>query len=295
MEIALIQQFFPGDERAAFEQGLNAIKEAANAGAELVIFPELSFTSFYPQIPASEREETPLDLADPIPSPTTGTVADIAEQYGVVVVFNMLERDGDQTFNTSLVVDADGTVLGGTRMMHIPEFENFHEQGYYVPGDTGAPVYDTAVGRLGVATCYDRHYPEYMRALALQGAELVVIPQAGVVGEWPEGMFEAEVRAASFQHGYFTALANRVGQEGEMAFSGGSFVAAPSGRLVAEAPTGESILLLASVDLDRCQDAPARTLFLEDRRPDQYEQGAVALDPSTPAGQLASTAEAEQE
>ncbi len=280
MEIALVQQFLPSDPHYALQKGLNAIKEAANAGADLVLFPELSFTPFYPRIPASEREDDVLDLAEPIPGPTTEAIADIAEQFGVVVVFNLLERDGDQTFDTSPVIDADGTVLGATRMMHITDFEHFHEEGYYAPGDTGAPVYDTAAGRLGVAICYDRHYPEYMRALALKDAEVVAVPQAGVAGEWPDGMFKAELRVAAFQNGFFTALANRVGKEGEMSFAGGSFVTDPFGRLVAEAPTGSATILLASVDLDRRTEAPAQQLFLRDRRPEQYEDGAVGLHPS---------------
>ena len=98
-------------------------------------------------------------------------------------------------------------------MAHITEYPCFHEQGYYTPGDTGAPVYDTRVGRIGVAICYDRHFPEYMRALAVAGADLVVVPQAGAVGEWPEGLYEAEMRVAAFQNGYYTALCNRVGKE----------------------------------------------------------------------------------
>lgn len=280
MEIALVQQFLPSDSHEAFQQGVNAIKEAANAGADLVLFPELSFTPFYPRIPASDREGEVLDLAEPIPGPTTEAIAEIAEQFGVVVVFNLMERDGDQTFDASPVIDADGTLLGTTRMMHITDFEHFYEQGYYAPGDTGAPVYETAVGRLGVAICYDRHYPEYMRALGVQDAEIVAVPQAGIAGEWPDGMFKAELRVAAFQNGYFTALANRVGQEGEMAFAGGSFVADPFGRLVAEAPTGNATILLASIDLDRQTEAPAQQLFLRDRRPDRYEQGAVGVDSS---------------
>jgi N-carbamoylputrescine amidase len=170
-------------------------------------------------------------------------------------------------------------------MMHVPNYENFHEQGYYTPGDTGAPVYDTAVGRVGVAICYDRHYPEYLRALALQDAEIVAIPQAGVAGEWPEGVYESEVRVASFQHGFFTAMANRVGQERNLLFDGNSLVIGPSGRVVAQAPSGRAIILMASIDLDKCRDAPARQRFLPDRRPDQYERGAVTLSGSVPAKQ----------
>jgi N-carbamoylputrescine amidase len=201
-----------------------------------------------------------------------------AEKHGVVVVFNLTERDGDQTFDTSPIIDADGTLIGQTRMMHITEYEHFHEQGYYTPGDSGAPVYDTAIGRLGVAICYDRHYPEYLRALALQDAEIVIVPQAGTVGEWPEGMYEAELRVAALQHGFFTALANRVGREDDMHFAGRSFVTDPFGEVVAQAPGTEEATLHASVDLSRTADAPARRFFLRHRRPDQYKQGAVALE-----------------
>lgn len=283
MDIALVQQFLPDDSLDAFQQGLNAIKDAANAGADLVIFPELSFTPFYPRVPAAEREEDVDTLAETIPGPTTESVAEMADEFGVVVVFNLLERDGDQTYDTSPVIDADGTILGCTRMMHVPQYENFHEQDYYTPGNTGAPVYDTAAGRLGVAICYDRHYPEYLRALALQGAEIVAVPQAGTVGEWPENVYESELQIASFQHGFFGAMANRVGQEEDVLFAGNSLVTDPSGRIVAQAPSGNAILLMASIDLGKCEDAPAHKLFLKDRRPDQYDEGAVASAKADPA------------
>lgn len=295
MDIALAQQFLPDDSLGAFQQGLNSIKDAANAGADLVIFPELSFTPFYPQIPADERDEDVLDLAEPIPGPTTESVSEFAEEFGVVVVFNMLERDGDRTYDTSPVIDADGTVLGCTRMMHVPEYEHFHEQGYYTPGDTGAPVYDTAAGRVGVAICYDRHFPEYLRALALQDAEVVAVPQAGTVGEWPDGMYESELRVASFQHGFFGAMANRVGREDNLLFEGSSLVTDPFGRVVAQAPSGQAIILMASIDLDKCEEAPARKRFLRHRRSDQYEGGAVSIENSVPANQGALAGESPAE
>ncbi len=280
MNIALVQHNIADSSSEAVERGVQALATAAEAGATLVVFPELSFTPFYPRIPVTERSESALDLAEPVPGPTTNALARAAADQGVVVVFNLMERDGDRTFDTSPVLDADGTLLGRTRMMHITEYERFHEQGYYTPGDTGAPVYDTAVGRLGVAICYDRHYPEYLRALALQDAEIVAVPQAGTVGEWPKGMYEAELRVAALQHGFFTALANRVGQEGDMPFAGRSFVTDPFGGVVAQAPGEDEAILQASIDLDRRADAPARQLFLRHRRPDQYAQGAVTLPSS---------------
>ena len=279
MTIALVQHAIGDAPTDALNRGREALADAAASGADLVVFPELSFTPFYPRVPISERSASALDLAEPVPGPTTEALAEAAQEHGVVVVFNLMERDGDRTFDTSPVLDADGSLLGRTRMMHITEYDHFHEQGYYVPGDTGAPVYNTAVGRLGVAICYDRHYPEYLRALALQDAEIVVVPQAGTVGEWPDGMYEAELRVAALQHGVFTALANRVGHEGEMHFAGRSFVTDPFGEVVAQAPGGAETVLHASMDLNTTADAPARRLFLHHRRPDQYEQGAVAIDP----------------
>jgi len=134
-------------------------------------------------------------------------------------------------------------------------------------------VYETSIGKVGVAICYDRHYPEYMRALGAAGAELVVIPQAGTAGEWPEGMYEAEVRAAAFQNGYFAALCNRVGRDGELRFAGESFVSDPAGRIVAQGAAGEEDLVICDVDLQECAASTARRLFWRDRRPELYGSG----------------------
>jgi N-carbamoylputrescine amidase len=180
-------------------------------------------------------------------------------------------------FDSSPVIDADGTLLGVTRMIHITDYVGFHEQDYYHPGDRGAPVYQTRAGRIGVAICYDRHYPEYMRALGLDGADVVVIPQAGALAEWPEGMFEAEVRTAAFQNGYFAALCNRVGEEEnrregeeELVFAGDSFVVDPQGKLIARGARLEEDLVVADLDLSRVQKSAARSLFMKHRRPELY-------------------------
>jgi N-carbamoylputrescine amidase len=168
------------------------------------------------------------------------------------------------------VIDADGSLLGRTRMIHITDYPCFHEQGYYTPGDTGAPVYRTRAGAIGVAICYDRHYPEYMRALALGGADLVVVPQAGAIDEWPEGLYEGEMRVAAFQNGYFVALCNRVGREECLTFAGESFVCAPDGTVIARGPTLEESILYADVELSAAARSHARRLFLQHRRPELY-------------------------
>lgn len=267
LRVAVVQHAATRDREHNVARGLEALDRAAQAGARLVCFAELAFDRFHPQRPA---EGDPSAMAEVVPGPTTDRFADAARRHGVVVVLNLFERAGNLCFDTSPVIDADGTLLGRTRMVHITEYDGFHEQGYYAPGDLGLPVYDTAVGRLGVAICYDRHYPEVMRSLALRAADIVVVPQAGAVGEWPEGLFEAEMRVAAFQNGYFTILANRVGREEVLDFAGGSFLCDPAGRVVARAPEGAEHLLVADLDLDELERCHARRLFLRDRRPELY-------------------------
>jgi N-carbamoylputrescine amidase len=182
----------------------------------------------------------------------------------------LYEHDGEKNYDSSPVIDTDGTIVGMTRMQHIMEGPGFHEQGYYHPGDLATFVHKTKVGRIGVAVCYDRHFPEYMRLLRLQEAEIVVIPQAGSVGEWTEGIFEAEVRVAAFQNGYYAALANRVGREERLEFAGESFVADPDGRVIARAPRGLNHILYADCDFSKNLHSHAAKHFLRDRRPEIY-------------------------
>src|SRR4051812_25399482 len=267
MRIALVQQHAGPDKAENVARGLRAFEDAARNGAAVVGFAELAFEPFYPQCPAGPGSPA---HAEPVPGPITDAFAAKAREFGVVAVLNLFERDHNRTFDCSPVIDADGTLLGRTRMIHITEYACFHEQGYYTPGDTGAPVYDTQAGRIGVAICYDRHYPEYMRALAIAGADLVVVPQAGAVGEWPDGLYEAEMQVASFQNGYYTALCNRVGEEECLTFSGESFVCAPDGRVIARAAAGEDAILYADLDVAETGRSHARRLFLRDRRPDLY-------------------------
>ena len=267
MKIALVQQKAGHDKQDNVRRGLDALDRAVAGGAQVICFAELAFERFYPQCRATAGFE---DKAEPVPGPITEQFAERARRHGVVVVLNLFERDGDRCYDSSPVIDADGTLLGKTRMVHITEYDRFHEQGYYTPGDTGAPVYETSVGRVGVSICYDRHYPEYMRALAVAGAELVVVPQAGSVGEWPDGLYEAEMRVAAFQNGYYVALCNRVGEEERLTFAGESFVCAPDGVVTARAGTGTEEILFAEIDRECLRTSHARQLFLRDRRPDLY-------------------------
>jgi len=268
MRIALVQQHASPDRSDNLRRGVEAFREAARAGANLVAFAELGFVRFLPQYPATPES---LAMAETIPGPTTEVFSGLAKELGVSCVLNLLEKDGGRTFDSSPVITPDGGLRGVVRMAHIMEGPGFHERGFYSPGDRGALVFETGAGRVGVAICYDRHFPEYMRGLALQGAEIVVVPQAGAVGEWTEGIFEAELQVAAFQNGYYAALVNRVGREEVNHFAGESFVVDPDGRVIARAPSDRDATLTADCDLSRTGRSFAKRHFLPDRRPAFYK------------------------
>ncbi|MFA3783490.1 nitrilase-related carbon-nitrogen hydrolase [Melioribacteraceae bacterium 4301-Me] len=272
MKIALIQQKSTNDKEFNIKKGLSAVKKAANKGANVICFAELAFTKFYPQKPAGKNF---LELAETIPGPTTDLFSELAKEVGSIIILNLFEKCGDKAYDTSPIINKDGKILGLTRMIHITDYACFHEQSYYTPGDTDTPVYQTEFGKIGIAICYDRHYPEYMRALALKGAEIVFIPQAGAVGEWPDGLFEAEMRVAAFQNGYYTALCNRVGKEECLTFAGESFVCNPKGEIIARANNGMEEILICDVDLSTVKESHAKKLFLKNRRPELYGKWIV--------------------
>jgi N-carbamoylputrescine amidase len=267
MRIALIQQHCSVSRKSNRERGFAAVQRAVEEGAQVICFAEIAFDSFYPQERVTDEK---LALAEPVPGPTTEQFSELAAKHGVVIILNLFERDGEHTFDTSPVIDRNGRMLGKTRMVHIPDYPNFHEQGYYHPGDCGAAVYETAFGKIGVAICYDRHYPEYMRALALRGAQVVFVPQAGAVDEWPAGLYECEMRVSAFQNGFFVALCNRVGKEEKLTFAGESFVCDPSGTIIARAGQGVDEILCCDLDFASIETSCAKRFFLADRRPELY-------------------------
>lgn len=264
MKIALIQQRARDDIQANIKRGVANVRAAAASGAGLVVFPELSFLPFFPQKKGDRRAR---EWAETIPGSTTETFRKLSEELDITIVINLYERSGDRTFDSSPVLDR-GRLLGTTRMAHIIEAPCFHEKEYYHPGEPIAPVFDTSIGKIGVAICYDRHYPEYMRELGLKGADLVVVPQAGAKGEWPEGIFEAELQVAAFQNGYFAALSNRVGEEECLTFAGESYVVDPLGRVIARAPADGEVILYADIKMELLEKCAGRRHFLKDRRPE---------------------------
>ena len=268
IRVALAQQAAHADPADNLARALSAMDRAHAERASVIVFPELGLQRFFPQ---HERIENAPKLAETVPGPTTEAIAARARKLSLVTILNLYEIDEQgRCYDSSPVIDADGSLLGVTRMVHITDYAGFHERRYYHGGDKGAPIYRTQAGTIGVAICYDRHYPEYMRALGVAGAELVVIPQAGAVGEWPEGLFEAEVRTAAFQNGYFAALSNRAGPEEKLTFAGESFAVDCEGQVLGRAKPLVEDLVVVDMDLAQCATSTARRLFWQDRRPELY-------------------------
>jgi len=219
------------------------IAEAGAQGAALICFPEIHLSPFFPKTKGGDASRWALTPDDP----ALARLAVAAKRAGLVVVANVYLEDRDgRRHDASPVFDADGTLLGISRMNEIAHFDGFWEQDYYAPGE-GFPVYETAAGRVGVVICFDRHFPESYRAVARAGAEIVATPTCIETGE-PADLFEAEMRTLSFQNSVVSLLANRCGDEGDRAYAGQSLVCGPGGEVLARA--GESaLLLLADCDL----------------------------------------------
>ncbi len=265
--IALAQTTSGTDREANVVAALRLIADAAQQGASLICFPEMGFDRFFPQHRADPRF---FDLAEPVPGPTVERLRSAAREAGIAIVANIFERAAPGVYyDCSPVIDADGTLLGRTRMVHIAEAPQFNEKFYYRPGPGEFSVFSARAGKLGVAICYDRHYPEQLRILALRGCEILLVPLAATSREqW--AMFEMELQVASFQNQFFSVVVNRVGHEGDMEFIGRSFVTDPWGKVIARAADGVPELLLVDIDLDEIDRARRVIPHLRDRRAELY-------------------------
>jgi predicted amidohydrolase len=250
---------------------------AAERGAQMLCFPELALTPFFP----AKLERDFDHWFDVLPSELVAGLLDIARQAEMVLVLPYGERDGVVYYNSALVVDADGSVLGTYRKVHIPAYfpsdrpggTGSFERLYFKPSDEGFPVFDTRYGRIGVQICYDRMFPEGSRILGLQGAEVVFFPNNyGTYGmEYRTRAWGRLVQARAYENSFFAVLVNKAGQEGVRENAGRSRLISPlGGDILAEASPDSEELLVGEVDLDDVVEARRRFPWWRDRRPDQY-------------------------
>ena len=270
---ALVQASWTGDKESMIQKHEERAHEAAKQGAQFILFQELFYGPYFCQV----QDPQYYSYTELIPDgPTTKRMQDLAKQTGMVVVAPMYEEDEKASgiyYNTAAVIDADGKYLGKYRKTHIPHVKGFWEKFYFRPGNLGYPVFETAVGKVGVYICYDRHFPEGARMLGLHGAELVFIPSATSRGLSMHLWF-IEQTAHAIANGYWVGTINRVGQEKEFGpneYYGSSYFADPRGKIIAQASEKDEQLLVADLNMDLVREVRNTWQFYRDRRPDMYD------------------------
>jgi N-carbamoylputrescine amidase len=249
-----------------------AAREAASQGAQVMCFQELFYGPYFCQVQDAQY----YSYTEPIPDgPTTRRFQSVAKELGMVMVLPMYEIVQPGLYhNTAAVIDADGTYLGKYRKQHIPQVKGFWEKFYFAPGTGGYPVFETAVGKVGVYICYDRHFPEGWRVLGLNGAEIVFNPSATHRG-LSEYLWRLEQPAAAVANMYYVGAINRVGIEplGDNDFYGQSYFVDPEGQFVGDVGDPEKPeLIVRELDLGKIREVRDRWAFYRDRRPDAYDE-----------------------
>lgn len=270
---ALTQATWTGDKESMLAKHEQFTREAAAQGAKIICYQELFYGPYFGIVQDTRYYE----YAESVPGPITERFQALAKELDIVIVLPVYEEDQPGVlYNTAAVIDSDGSYLGKYRKHHIPHLPKFWEKFYFRPGNLGYPVFDTAVGKIGVNICYDRHFPEGWRALALNGAEIVFNPNATAPGI-SNRLWEIEQPAAAVANGMFVVATNRVGLEdneyGDEAvnFYGSSYVVGPDGALVGEMGSStEPELLVRDIDLGKVREVRERWQFFRDRRPDAY-------------------------
>jgi N-carbamoylputrescine amidase len=284
--VGLVQMSCGPDPDANLDKAAERVREAARLGADVVCLPELFRAQYFCQ-----REDISLfDVAESIPGPSTELLSAVAREENVVVIASLFERRAAGLYhNTAAVLQADGTLGGIYRKMHIPDDPLYYEKFYFAPGDLGFKAFDTAVGKIGTLVCWDQWYPEGARITALQGANLLFYPTAigwhpAEKAEYGEAQYDAWQtiqRAHAIANGVYVAAVNRVGMEhgdvrgnrvegAGLEFWGGSFLADPFGRIIAKAAHDKEEILIGEVDLRLLEDTRRNWPFLRDRRIDAY-------------------------
>ncbi len=246
----------------AVELGLLAVER----GAGLIAYPELCTNRWFP----SRMRVSNFDLAETVPGPSTERMCRFAADNDAVVIFPLFEKAaGKKYHNSAVVIDAGGALLGVYRKIHIPNVKGWHEKFYFIPGDTGFPVFKTRVGKVGVQISWDAFFPEGSRILALSGAQIIVVPTSNAFAS--QSRWERMLAGNAIANGMFILRANRVGKEGSQNFYGKSFCLTPHGELNHRPAAGRDAVYLTEVDLREVADARSEWAFFRDRREDMYE------------------------
>lgn len=283
--VGLVQMSAGECVAANLNKAVGRIREAANKGAEIVCLQELFRSRYFCQ----SEDPRNFELAETIPGPSTEALCDAARGQGVVVVASLFEkRTAGIYHNSAVIIDADGSIAGKYRKMHIPDDPLYFEKFYFTPGDLGFPSFETRFGRIAALVCWDQWFPEGARLAALSGAQILFYPTAiGWIPKEPKAVAQNQraawqliQRSHAVANGVFVAAVNRVGREGQIRFWGHSFVSGPFGEILAQAGGEAEETLLARCDLGKVEETRQSWPFLRDRRLDAYGAlGTRFIDP----------------
>jgi len=265
VRVGLIQAKWEGDVEKMIKKHERMIDEAADKKINIICLQELFYGPYFP----AEEDEKWYNLAESIPGPITEKMQKKAKDNKMVLIVPIYEKEKPGFYyNTAVVIDADGQILGKYRKNHLPNLPYFWEKFYFRPGNLGYPVFDTAYGKIGVYICYDRHFPEGARALGLNGAELVFNPSATSKG-LSDHLWELEQRAHAVANSYFMGAINRVGIE-KKEFYGSSYICNPRGEIIAKGSKDKDEIVHADIDLKLIDEVRNLWQFYRDRRPETY-------------------------
>ena len=265
MKFALAQMKMSERIEENLSETLRLIHEAAERDADLICFPEIQLSPFFPQYEGLDVSRYLLQEDDPI----IKAVQAACRKNHIFASPNFYLQYGEHCYDTSLLIDDKGEIIGRQKMVHIAQCPCFYEQDYYTPSDEGFQVFDTPFGRIGIVVCFDRHYPESIRTEALRGADLILIPTANTIDE-PSELFQWEIKIQAFHSSVFVAMVNRVGLEGQMNFCGGSIVVGPTGETISLGGN-EPELLLCEIELSQASALRDRKPYTQLRRTELYE------------------------
>lgn len=271
--VAVVQAELGGTRAENTERVVQGIEEAARSGAHIIALPELFESPYFPcsQSPAHFSLAQPVD-----PNPTLDRLRALAKAHSVVLPYSFFERAGPETYNSLVLIDADGSILGRYRKTHIPDGPGYQEKYYFRPGDTGFQVFPTRYGRVGAGICWDQWFPECARAMTLMGAEFLLYPTA--IGSEPVSAEDTQAPWRRVMVGHAVAnsipiaAANRVGPESSLTFYGASFIADPRGDVVAEVQAPSAGVALHVFDRQALQARRHAWGFFRDRRPEHYRR-----------------------
>ena len=274
ISVGLVQMACSPVASKNLEKAVDSIRSASKQGAQIICLPELFLTQYFCQTEDPDN----FSLAEPLPGPTSTTLSDLAKELQIVLIVPLFEKRAQGIYhNTAIVIDADGSIAGTYRKMHIPDDPCFFEKFYFTPGDTGFKSFSTRYGKVGVLICWDQWFPEAARLTALSGAQFLFYPTAigyqnedAKVSEQQISAWETIQKSHAISNGVFLGSVNRVGRENALNFWGRSFICNPFGKVIGQAEN-EPEIVIAKCPLTEIESTRQNWPFLRDRRVDAYQ------------------------